>query len=299
MITPGMQAQTEFGRLVRAAREWSGPDGRRLTQVELGARVGVTQVKIARVEAGRTPVAEELADRLLAELVVTPEQEMALRTAWLMSVIDDPDGSGPRQVPGYAMDLMRFERVAAEVLCWHELRIPGPLQSDRYMRSQFHTAGRVDVTPATVVRRQRRDLFASKHLRRYQCLLYEEALHRAAHDHGPEVARDQIDLLIAMIEGTSVEPRVDQRTSIQLVPRDAVLPDLRGDATVLLFTRPHRGVVYIEHFAGGSYLKKEADVETAVDRWHRLVPYALDAIGSAELLRRLRSTLPTEAVPAR
>lgn len=299
MITPGIQAQTEFGQLVRAARERSGPDGRRLTQVELGARVGVKQVKIARIEAGRTPVTEELADRLVAELVVTTEQEMELRTAWLMAAIDDQDGSGPRQVPGYAMDLMRFERVAVEVLCWHELRIPGPIQSDRYMRSQFDSAGRADVTPATAVRRQRRDLFASKHLQRYQCLLYEEALHRAARDHGPEIARDQIDLLIAMIEGTSDDPRVDQRTSIQLVPRDAVLPDLRGDATVLLFTQPHRGVVYIEHFVGGSYLKKEADVETAVDRWHRLVPYALDAIGSAELLRSLRRSLPAEAVPTR
>lgn len=299
MITPGIQAQTEFGQLVRAARERSGPDGRRLTQVELGARVGVKQVKIARIEAGSTPVTEELADRLLAELVVTTEQEMELRTAWLMAAIDDPDGSGPRQVPSYAMDLMRFERVAVEVLCWHELRIPGPLQSDRYMRSQFDSAGRVDVTPATAVRRQRRDLFASKHLQRYQCLLYEEALHRAARDHGAEIARDQIDLLIAMIEGTSDDPRVDHRTSIQLVPRDAVLPDLRGDATVLLFNQPHRGVVYIEHFVGGSYLKKEADVETAVDRWHRLVPYALDAIGSAELLRRLRRSLPAEAVPTR
>lgn len=289
MITPGMQAQTEFGQLVRAARLRSGPGGGRLTQGELGARVGVTQVKIARLEAGRTPVAEELVDRLLAELVVTAEQETRLRTAWLIGAIDDPDGSGPRQVPGYAMDLMRLERVAVEVLCWHELRIPGPLQSDLYMRSQFDTAGRADVTPATVVRRQRRDLFASKHLQRYRCLLYEEALHRAARDHGPEVARDQIDFLLGMIE------EADPQVSIQLVPRDAVLPDLRGDATVLLFDPPHRGVVYIEHFVSGSYLKKEADVETAVDRWHRLVPHALDAIGSAELLRRLRKTLPHRA----
>ena len=183
---------------------------------------------------------------------------------------------------------MRLERVAVQVLCWHELRIPGPVQSDRYMRAQFDAAGRVDVTPAAIARSQRRALFAGPHLRRYHCVLYEESLHRAARDFGHEVAADQIDFLVALIEGTSEDPKVDGRTTIQLVPRDAVLPDLRGDATILLFDPPQKSRVYLEHMAGGTYLTKQDDVDFAVDRWRRLVPHALDATGSADLLRRLR-----------
>lgn len=58
-----------------------------------------------------------------------------------------------------------------------------------------------------------------------------------------------------------------------------------------LLDPPHHGVVYLEHFAGGSYLKKKAEVDTAVDRWHRLDAHALGSIDSAELLRRLRGAV--------
>ena len=119
-------------------------------------------------------------------------------------------------------------------------------------------------------------------------MLYEESLHRAARDFGGAVAADQIDWLLTMIDG----PETDRRV-VQLVSRDAALPDLRGDATILLFDPPQRSRVYLEHMAGGSYLTKQDDVAIAVDRWRRLVPYALDAIGSAELLRRLRKELWT------
>ncbi len=276
MITPGMQARTEFGQLLKAARV-----GGRLTQAELGARAGTTQVKIARLESGQTTAPEELVDRIIAAFDVAPAQATRLRSAWVFTVVGDLGQS--RQAPKYALDLMRLERVAVELLCWHELRIPGPIQSDRYMRAQFDAAGR-DVTPAAVARGQRRDLFTGPHLRRYHCVLYEEALHRAAHDFGGEVAADQVDWLLAMIDG----PEADRRV-IQVVPREVALPDLRGDATILLFDPPQRNRVYLEHIAGGLYLNKQDEVDTAVDRWRRrLVPHALDAAGTAELLRRLR-----------
>jgi hypothetical protein len=87
--------------------------------------VGVTQVRITRIEVGASTPSEELLDRILAELAVTPEEATRLRTVWVMGAIGDPDGT--RQMPGYALNLIRLERVAAEVLCWHELRIPRPV----------------------------------------------------------------------------------------------------------------------------------------------------------------------------
>jgi hypothetical protein len=151
------------------------------------------------------------------------------------------------------------------------------------MRAQFDAAGKVDVTPAAVARGQRRDLFTGPNLRRYHCVLYEEALHRAARDFGDEVAADQVDWLLAMIDGPDADRRV-----IQVMPRDVVLPDLRGDATILLFDPPQRNLVYLEHIAGGDYLNKREEVDIAVDRWRRLVSHVPDAAGTGELLRRLR-----------
>jgi len=187
--------------------------------------------------------------------------------------------------------------VAAQILCWHELRIPGPLQSDHYMHAQFGSNGQIDVTPAVIVRRRRRRLFEATHLRRYHCLMYEEALHRAARDFGDPVARDQIDFLLSLVEGADAGGTTNERVKISLVPRDIRVPDPPGDFTVLQFTGSETDRLYLEYSKNGMYIKAKDKVADAIDDWSRLSELALDATDTVDLLRRLRKEFPAGALP--
>jgi hypothetical protein len=188
----------------------------------------------------------------------------------------------------YLTDLVRLEQIAAEILCVHELRIPGPLQSHHFSYALLGSAGRVDVAPAALLRRERQQLFRSEHLREYHCVLYEEAFHASARLVGDAAVLDQIEFLLDLLHGRSADPVVDGRTRIRLLARDRRLPYRPGDATILRFDGRDADRLYIEHPGGGEYLRSREKLRRAADRRDALLPYVLDAEGSVELLEQLR-----------
>ncbi|MGH3910839.1 MAG: DUF5753 domain-containing protein, partial [Pseudonocardiaceae bacterium] len=192
-------------------------------------------------------------------------------------------------VPRYARKYMDLEQVATEILSWHEMRIPGPLQSMHFMLRQFNTAGKVDVAPYLRNRERRRKLFHQPELKRYHCILAEEALRRAACGLGPSTARDQIDHLLAINDPNDPRELADARTSVSLLPVDAAIPHLENDFSILRFTDPGNSFVYIEHVAGAQYLDSASAVEKACAAWQDVARAALDRKSTKGLLLKLRT----------
>jgi hypothetical protein len=197
--------------------------------------------------------------------------------------------SGQRAVvPEYARKYIDREPEAVEILSWHELRLPGPLQSEHFMLRQFAMAGSVDVAPLIRSRRARRDLFGQPGLRRYACVIAEEALHRAGQAFGSGVVCDEIDYLLAINDPEDTRI-ADDRTSIQLLPATTGVAHLYGDFSILRLPDPKDSFLYVEHVAGAHYLKATRHLDKAAQAWEEVHGAALGRDHTNEFLRKLRT----------
>jgi DNA-binding XRE family transcriptional regulator len=287
--TSGTEPLVELGHLCRQARSHSGPGGTLLNQTELGRLVGVNQVTISRLESGSTTAGKELWDSIRKHLRLTEDESEHMESLRVLGEVGQPGRIRPAAVADYVRKLVQREQVAAEILCVHELRVPGPLQSNHFSYALLGSAGRVDVAPAARMRRQRRKLFESEHLRRYDCVLYEEAFHVSARLLGDGVVLDQIEFLLDLLRGRSDDPVLDDRTTIRLLARQGTMPYLSGDATILRFDGPELDLLYIEHPGGGDYHRAREKLRRAAARRDALLPHVLDTDDSIALLDRLRA----------
>ena len=180
MTTPGMLARRELAALIKTARRERIVDGRGLSQAALAALIGCTQAKIQKIEAASVKIEPEDIEQVIGHLGVSSATARRMRQLVAMNAVGEPWSGERALVPRYARRYMDLEQVAAEILSWHEMRIPGPLQSTHLMLRQFNTAGKVEVAPYLRNRERRRKLFHQPELKRYHCVLAEEALHRAA-----------------------------------------------------------------------------------------------------------------------
>lgn len=287
VTTPGMPARRELAALIKMARQECVVDGRRLSQAALAAVMGCTQSKIQKIEAAHVKIEPEDVERVIGHVGVGSVTARRMRQLVALNAVGEPWSGERALVPHYARRYLELEQIATEILSWHEMRIPGPLQSMHFMLRQFNTAGKVDVAPYLRNRERRRKLFHQPALQRYGCVVAEEALRRAACGLGRDAARDQIDYLLAINDPT--DPReADARTSICLLPAEAAVPYLENDFSILRFADPGHSLVYIEHVAGAQYLDSTSAVEKAGAAWRILAGAALGREGTQELLRKLR-----------
>jgi hypothetical protein len=212
-----------------------------------------------------------------------------MRRLAALSTIGEPRSGQRALVPPYVRKYLELEQVATEVLSWHEMRIPGPLQSMQFMLQQFSTIGKIDAIAYVRNRERRKKLFQQPQLRRYHCVLAEEALRRIARSLGQDILRDQIDYLLAINDSTATRQLADARTSISLLPTEAAIPYLENDFSLLHFSNPTHSMVYIEHVAGAHYLNSASAVNKAAAAWNAVARAALDRKGTQRLLMKLRS----------
>lgn len=288
MITAGMPARRELAALIRAARKECVANGRGLSQAGLAALLGCTQGKIQKIEAADVKIEPEDVEQMIKHLKVEPTIAAKMRQLVAFNAVGEPWSGERALVPPYARKYLDGEQNATEILSWHEARIPGPLQSLHFMLRQFNTDGEIDVAPYMRNRKRRKELFHQPGLRRYHCILGEEALRRAAGGLGREAVRDQIDHLLA-INDPHDPLLADTRTSISLLPADAAVPYLDNDFSVLLFAGTGSDLVYIEHVAGGHYLRAPSAVDKARAAWKKLAEAALDPETTTKLLHKLRA----------
>jgi Domain of unknown function (DUF5753) len=278
----------ELGEMCRQARRHSGPGGKLLVQGVLAKLVGVNQVTISRLESGEARTSNEIWDRIRANLTLTEVESRRMEELRKLGEVGRPGKIRPVHMADYVKKLAKLELDAAEILCVHELRIPGPLQSDHFCHAMLGSAGRADVAPAVHLRQQRRKVFVSQHLRRFHCVLFEEAFHFNARLLGPTCVLDQIDFLLRLMRGELTDPMIDERTQIRLLPRDGAKPYPAGDSTILRFDGGERDLLYIEHPGGGDYHRAQHKVRRAANNRDNVLRFVLDDNGTVELLEQLR-----------
>lgn len=258
-----------------------------MTQDELSHQTGLSQSKIHRVEAASATLTMDEVNQVIDVLHVEPTTARHMRSLTASLARGVPYSGIVRKVPPHARRYMDAETVALEILSWHELRLPGPLQSEHYMLKQFG-ANPIDVAPLIRTRKHRRALFRRPDLRRYACVLAEEALHRAYHAFGRVTILDEIDYLLDLNDPTSRNRQADTRSSIHLLPIETGMVHLPPDFSIVVLPGNRGSFVYIEHVAGGYYAKSATDVQTATQAWQNLHTKALDRSHTNAFLVDLR-----------
>ena len=287
MPTEGSRERRELADLIKKARLAVRTDGgRHMTQRELGDLIGYSQGNINKIESAAVPIEPDTVEKIITYTRVPARTAARMRDLAPFAAVGAPYSGTRRATPRYATRYIQAEVAAREVLSWHELRLPGPLQSEHFMLRQFGTRP-IDVSPLMRSRLDRRRLFRQPDLRRYVCVLAQEALDRARQAFGREVMLDELDYLLRLNDPADPRYEVDARTRIQLLPVDRGLSHLPGDFSIL---RPIHGkdFVYVEHVAGADYPDSPDGVGNAQRAWDELQGAALDRQGTNELLRRLR-----------
>lgn len=289
MHTEGGRERRELAALIRQARlDAHAGSGRRMTQQELGRLVGYSQGNINKIESGQIKIEPDTVERIISTLDVADGVATRMRNLARYNAVGVPFSGQRALVPEYARKYIDYEPDAVEILSWHELRLPGPLQSEHFMLCQFATANSVDVAPLIRSRRSRRELFGREGLRRYGCVIAEEALHRAAHAFGAGVVCDEIDYLLSINDPEDTRI-ADERTCVQLLPTTTGVTHLQGDFSILRLPDPKASFVYVEHVAGAHYLKAARQLSKAAQAWDEVHYAALDRQQTNAFLRKLRA----------
>ena len=183
-------------------------------------------------------------------------------------------------VPHWFRTFTDLEPAAGEILSWHGERIPGPLQSEHYMLTQFSENRATDVTSLVRNRQDRKQVFDLERPPYYRFVLGEAAFRRMPGGPNPAVALDQVEHLLELGERY---PRV----FVHVLPFDVRLAYVPNDFTLMRFSDATKDFVFIEHAAGGIYLDDANDFELFVDSWDRIRGAALEVNDSVDFLRDL------------
>jgi transcriptional regulator with XRE-family HTH domain len=274
----------QLGNEVRHARVAAG-----MTQREVADLLGCGQGKINKIEAGT--VAVKLADlhTMLEAFGVSKAQTDVLVELARSGSSHRGQWSGYRSaVPQWFRTFTDLEPAAGEILSWHGERIPGPLQSEHYMLTQFTTAQASDVTALLRNRLDRKKIFDLKRPPYYRFILSEGAFHRIPGGPNPAVALDEVEHLLEL-------GRQYQKTFIHVLPFNARLSFVPNDFTIMRFSDVTRDFAFVEHAAGGVYIEDETDFELFVDAWDRLRGAALERDESIQFLEQLAAEFRAQA----
>lgn len=289
MATESSKERRQLAALVKHARHRAATDnGRRMTQRELGTLIGYSQANIQKIEAADIGIEPERVEAVIKATKVDPDTATRMRELARYAAVGIPYADTVAPIPRYAHRYIEAESEAREILTWHELRLPGALQSEHFMLNQFRAANSIDVAPLIRDRTRRKAIFHQPQLTRYGCVLAEEALHRVYSAFGRNVMLDQIDQLLALNDPDSEQPEADSRTMIQVLPVAAEIAYLPGDFSIVTPPGDGHGFVYVEHVAGSHYPKSRDSLAKARDFWQRLHDTALDRQPTNDFLKKLR-----------
>jgi transcriptional regulator with XRE-family HTH domain len=186
-------------------------------------------------------------------------------------------------------ELRRFfglEHGAHSIRCYENLLIPGLLQTADYARAVIHpfvTVPRVQVDQRVSVRLRRQERLDDVDPLRLTAIISEAALHQEIG--GPEVLRDQLEHVIAMIE------KYPKNLFVHVVPFTANAYSLFGGGTVHLidFENPRLPtIVWQETVTAWGVIDHQHQVEAISTAFNEALQRSLDGRESKKkILRRI------------
>jgi len=249
-----------------------------MTQARAAAALGCRQGKINKIETTQCAVSPKDLNQLL--LAYHAPDEVAALVRSLAAHGGPGPLAGARPSPAF-LRLLELERGATEVLSLHSERIPGPLQSEHYMLTQFHRAGDLtDMASLLFDRQERARLFTRDDPPHYRAVLSESSLHRMPGGRTPALVVDQAEHLLTL--GAAHE-----RVAVQVLTFDADVPYLDADFTVLRFAGDDKDAAYVEYATEGRISRAKRLVDDRIRYWNRLHHAALSVEDSRKFLEDL------------
>ncbi|HEX3783999.1 MAG TPA: helix-turn-helix transcriptional regulator [Pseudonocardiaceae bacterium] len=258
----------ELGEGLRAALERATLTGKRAAEL-----IGWSETKLSRVLSGQITVTEvDVAAFLGLCTVRGPERERLLRLA------REQDHRGWLQPE--LKTLVDHENKAVKITDFHDLLIPGLLQTSNYMRAVFErsavvTAG--DIESRISARMARQNLF--DHDRRPQFIFYlhESALRLPVG--GLAVMSDQLHYLLRMGVRTCI--------TIRVIPSAFGAHAGSAGSCRLMEFAEFTPVVYVEEATVGHFLEEPVEIDTYQKIFAALANCALDEGESNALIAQI------------
>ncbi|WP_424184993.1 helix-turn-helix domain-containing protein [Actinokineospora sp. G85] len=272
-------ARRALARRIHAARSAAG-----MTQTDLADHMGCTQSKIQKIEAARVGVKADELRRMLQVLGVA-EDEFEDMVGLAERLTERRMRSGLQETDEFAL-LTDLETEAATIRGWHTERIPGPLQSERYMLKQFQLAWRPGVVAQTEIterfrrRKARTEIFTVADPPAYRAILSPSCLDRLPGGRTRDLVVDQVEHLLALIE------RHDN-LELRVLPYEAPLSHVHSGFTVLDFTEADRDFAYIELPGDARTITSASKLAAYRAEWERISAAALDTETTADFLRKI------------
>ncbi|MEV4729238.1 helix-turn-helix transcriptional regulator [Saccharopolyspora sp. NPDC049426] len=266
----------QLGNEIRRARQTAG-----MTQQDVAELLGCSQGKINKIESGTVAVKKAELQKMLESFNSgKAEADLMLDLAQSSSGQRGQWAGYRSAVPQWFRTFTDLEPAATEILSWHGERIPGPLQSEHYMLTQFSEDRATDVTALVRNRLDRRRVFDLPRPPYYRFVLSEAAFHRMPGGPNPSVALDQVEHLL------DLQTRYP-KAYVHILPFDVRLPYVPNDFTIMRFADGTKDFVFVEHVAGGLYLDDEDDFNLFNDAWDRLRGAALERHDTVARLQEL------------
>lgn len=272
------QVANELKRLRKAAG---------LTAGEVGARLGVSQSKISRIENGNLGLKLEEVAAMLGLYHVGAE-----RREELLDLVREAGKSGWVHMhrvglPEQWQVLIDWEGKATALHDYEPMGVPGLLQTADYARAIISGTAERELSPSEMdtkvaARLGRQGILSRPLPPELHLVLHEAALHIPVG--APGVLAAQVRHLIEMAQ----RPRV----TVQVVPFGAgPHPGLEG-AFVLMDFAADPALVHLENRAMSVFLEEPSQIAAYRMAWERILAKALPPKRSADLLTRIVRELP-------
>jgi transcriptional regulator with XRE-family HTH domain len=261
----------QLGRELKRLRERAD-----VTRDQVAALLECDLTKISKFETGRLGISLSEVKLLMplyrvggdeAERVLELAREAKKRSAL--------------RVPDFVRALVGLEAEAVEIKTFEVELVPGLLQTEPYTRDVTRAADPTrdptEVDRLVALRRERQERLTGSNPPQLWAVINEAVIHRQVG--GRTVMRQQLESLLAMAELPTV--------SVQILPFSAGSHAAMGTSFSIfrLSEPPDTAVAYTEDLWSAEYLDRDVQVNAYVQVFDRLSQAALDAEGTANMLK--------------
>ncbi|MFG2195510.1 helix-turn-helix domain-containing protein [Streptomyces sp. NPDC048639] len=243
----------------------------RLTQRELGERLGLHEETIASIEQGRRPLKPDLAEDL--------DRLLETKGALAVAVANMPDVD---KFPVWAAEFIDYEREAIDLSSYENQVIPGLLQTESYaravIRNDIPPLSEEDIEVRVAARMERQDILRRKVPPSTSFIISEAVLRDRLGGEG--VHREQVCHLLACTEWHGVV--------LQIMPGGRQTHAGLSGPFVLLETPGHDLLAYAETQRGSMLISDPDEVSILARKYAMLRTQALNPDETKGELDRLR-----------